>query len=504
MDIRGDGGYAIFCGRSESGGYRSMREFSDLETIEALPPRLADVLRGIYPAQEEAPQRETKPLSSSLPERKLSQAIEKAQNGEGRNNSGFWLAQQLRDNGLPQGEASGYMQRYQESVTGLLDGHGNPSPYPWSEAQATLSSVYRDSPREPEGKGSDFSVNVQTKASETVPRAQAASIFDYRYSVEDLMAMPDKGWYLEGLLAARELVMLAGQPGIGKTFLGLDMAASLVLGRRWARRFEFQASSPLRVDYFLGEGVDRANRRIGALMESYGIQPKDLASLAVFGKVPSLNEVGGAFSVEQIARGYGERRLPIPDVIFIDTFARASAGSDENSARDAGKIIAALDFLKDELGCTVIVVHHTGKNGDIRGSSAYMGAFDAVIKAVKEGEGGVLSAEKLKDSGDFGELYYSLLPMGESRCVGWGEAPVPKRTKEDALLELLESSPGVRFTLREIHEAAGGSVSEQTTRNRLRLLEGRNKVRREDSPDRTKPSVWWVEAVQPGFIRVEF
>jgi hypothetical protein len=64
-----------------------------------------------------------------------------------------------------------------------------------------------------------------------------------------------------------------------------------------------------------------------------------------------------------------------------------ASGSDENSAKDIGGYINAVDYLKDRFQCTVSTVHHPGKgNKDIsRGSSAIRGALDWEFK-VSTGE----------------------------------------------------------------------------------------------------------------------
>lgn len=339
-------------------------------------------------------------------------------------------------------------------------------------------------------------------------KPRTSSVFDSRYSIKSLMEMPDKGWYLENLLASDELVMIAGQHGAGKTFIALDMAISLSLGRDWARHFEFQAPKTLKVDYFLGEGVSRANRRLRSLLEAQGVPEDDplLDNFHLYGRLPFLSERDSVNSVDDIVSGYKERNIPIPDVIFIDTFARASAGVDENSAKDASKVISSLDHLRESLGCTVVVVHHTGKNGDIRGSSAYLGAFDGVLKVTKDGVGGgIIQAEKLKDSEDFGELSYSLLPLGESLYVGWSSAlGLPRaRVEENPVLDLLEENKGKKYTLKDIYEFFGGDKSQQMIRLALQKLEKAKRIKSE-TLEGSRTKAYWIEEMKPGAIRIDF
>jgi RecA-family ATPase len=66
------------------------------------------------------------------------------------------------------------------------------------------------------------------------------------------------------------------------------------------------------------------------------------------------------------------------ELIVIDTVARNFGGGDENSAQDASKFIAHCDtYLRERFNCSVVLVHHSGKKGDVaRGSSAFRAACD--------------------------------------------------------------------------------------------------------------------------------
>lgn len=69
------------------------------------------------------------------------------------------------------------------------------------------------------------------------------------------------------------------------------------------------------------------------------------------------------------------------DFIIVDTFARASVGLEENSAKDMGLAVAILDKLKEATGACVLLVHHAGKDVSrgLRGSSAIGGALDSAV-----------------------------------------------------------------------------------------------------------------------------
>ena len=103
--------------------------------------------------------------------------------------------------------------------------------------------------------------------------------------------------------------------------------------------------------------------------------------------------------VAQIEKRCGPRK---PKIIIIDTLSKAMAGLNENDAQDAGKFIRFCDSLVEHFGCSVIAVHHKGKEDTrgARGSSAFFAGFDTVmqIKANKEVKAVAVIVEKHKDA----------------------------------------------------------------------------------------------------------
>lgn len=104
LDIRADGGYAAFCGRNESGPYIWLRDFQP-EPLDILPDELRIFLGLMYSPDEAkarnepAPQR-TQTNTHDFGERLLNWALRRIVY-QGRDNSAFDLACQLRDNDVP-------------------------------------------------------------------------------------------------------------------------------------------------------------------------------------------------------------------------------------------------------------------------------------------------------------------------------------------------------------------------------------------------------------------
>lgn len=130
FDIRGQGGYVNFCGGNGKAHYDVLMLPTDgsLYGIEQLPEDLQKALR---------------PKFSTLSERILQQAINQAHEGN-RNDTGLWLACQLRDNGLSETEAEILLRIYATRVR-----NNGTELYDESEAIASLHQAFTKPARKP-------------------------------------------------------------------------------------------------------------------------------------------------------------------------------------------------------------------------------------------------------------------------------------------------------------------------------------------------------------------
>jgi hypothetical protein len=210
----------------------------------------------------------------------------------------------------------------------------------------------------------------------------------------DLDNLPEPCWLIEGILPANALGVLYGASGVGKTFVAFSMALSIAAGHPWCGKPTKLGS----VLYVAAEGLFGLRLRVQAYQGRHGIAAENIRYL------------GDAFDLRQAADikkliSTLEAANFRPDLIVLDTLARLIPGADENSAQDIGKAICAIDELKHKFSATVLVVHHTGKDGGPeRGSSALRGAADAMIKCrAKSSDPHVvfLDCDKMKDAEPF-------------------------------------------------------------------------------------------------------
>ena len=198
-------------------------------------------------------------------------------------------------------------------------------------------------------------------------------------------------YHIKGVLDRSEIAFIYGESTAGKTFVALDMAYHIATGTPWRER----RVSTGRVWYVCCEGVGGFSRRLAALCQHHGIT--DIPNLHVVTDTPSLLNADYKPLAAMIA-GHGGA-----DIVFVDTWSRAIAGGDENSAETVTKALAHVGALHKLTGATVALVAHAGKDTTrgIRGHSSTKGSADVQIEVRREGDGAdttrSIRLEKVKD-----------------------------------------------------------------------------------------------------------
>ena len=83
---------------------------------------------------------------------------------------------------------------------------------------------------------------------------------------EDLRALPDPEWVVQGILPLNSLAVLYGEPGKGKTFVALSIALSVATGQKWFDRKTAHGS----VLYVAAEGLVGIRDRADAFYQHTG------------------------------------------------------------------------------------------------------------------------------------------------------------------------------------------------------------------------------------------
>ena len=285
----------------------------------------------------------------------------------------------------------------------------------------------------------------------------------HRFTLREFLKRPKKLWLVDKVLGVRDFILLYAESGHAKTFVALDLAMTLACGRlRFADTFD-TTGVPLTVAYCTGEGVGGLSDRLEAACAHYGT---DDVPFLLYSDIPQLFAPGWISSatnfIDEWLSAASEGLVPAQlDVLILDTMANATAGADENSAKDAGVVQAMLRKMRDVLGCTIILVHHAGKSGvSERGSSALRASMDTVLRTQKIGHSYTLACEKLKDGEAWPALSFDL--ASENDCtsvrVNWtGAAKSGAGVKDkhtQTVLQWLRDNDG-EHTAKDVGAALG-------------------------------------------------
>lgn len=201
-------------------------------------------------------------------------------------------------------------------------------------------------------------------------------------SVRALLMEPEPplAWMIEGLWTDLSRGFIAGHPGVGKTWLALDMLIAVCTGGLCMNKYKPAYKAPC---LLIEEEASRANlqRRIHSLARARGLGPDSLSSLfhitRQFAKIPN-----HADQIIDIIRANG-----IKFVVF-DSLRRFHSGN-ENSSNEMQPVLDAFAQIGIMGECSVLLIHHLSKGGAdnvgksiferMRGSSDFWAWRDCVI-----------------------------------------------------------------------------------------------------------------------------
>lgn len=213
----------------------------------------------------------------------------------------------------------------------------------------------------------------------------------------DLSNAPPMRWMVRGVLPLEGLAALYGPSGSGKSFLVLDIAASIAGGAYdWFGRRVTQCP----VTYCALEGEAGMGKRVNAWSLHHKKPVPD--SLRFIAQPFDLLDGGDVAELAQAVQSAGGAN----GLVVLDTLNRAAPGADENSSVDMGNIIAAAKRLQNLTGGLVLLVHHTGKDATkgLRGHSSLYAALDGAIEVGKTDSRREWAVAKSKDD-ETGAVY---------------------------------------------------------------------------------------------------
>lgn len=292
---------------------------------------------------------------------------------------------------------------------------------------------------------------------------------------------PPTPWAVEGLLCEGDICIVSGAGGIGKSWISLVWALTMATGTALFDRFPSRRAFRVAIADLETRGweIDQRLQRIAA-----GLDAPLKGELRVIRRRIRLDVPGDVERLIVSVEAWGT------DFLIVDSLRRAFVGDENKSEVIGGLFLGALDRIRSETGCGIILVDHTRKaTGDrdldaaavaLRGSSDKRNMADCHLGVEQRQERLAIVPTKIRH-GRAPEAF--LLDVrgleeepseGEPRPVSIvyvGALDVASDRVQDALLALLAEGPKLRG---ELIGRAG--YSERSVNDGLAALKSRGRI----------------------------
>lgn len=231
-------------------------------------------------------------------------------------------------------------------------------------------------------------------------------------SISDLRRLPKPEWLIYKILPAKGISFLAAAPKAGKTYLTVTLAGTVALEPSENLALDLIDSDLLNwagqvtrhgdVMYIAAEAIEDIAQRVFAWAKYHHIPDSALSRFHFYEYPLQLATQTDRF-IEAL-----DRKCKGADfkLIVVDTLAMCSLGIEENSKKELDTVYAALEALWRKYNCCVLVVHHTGRNGKIRGSSSMDGITYNLLTVEQVDEHVVLKSELQRRGKNFDPIYF--------------------------------------------------------------------------------------------------
>jgi hypothetical protein len=278
------------------------------------------------------------------------------------------------------------------------------------------------------------------------------------YDEGELDTLPDPAWAVEKHVPAAGLVTVTADSNVGKTFYAIDLSYSVATGRRFFGEYDVRQGSVL---YVYSEGQAGAKRRRAAWKSFHGVESAPVRFVP--SSLDFSQEITGRTLIEKAtAKGW-----PVPDVVVIDTLTDNFGGGDTSDHKDMRRFLATVNLLRQQYGCAVVVLHHTGWDSKReRGAKSIRDAADVAVFLERKDGQIVVSCEKMRDGERFESYYLKqqkhadslvLTRLGTTTEIEAGKRETEEATEFENLKDHIPVTPNVGegITLSMLVEVTG-------------------------------------------------
>lgn len=258
--------------------------------------------------------------------------------------------------------------------------------------------------------------------------------------IPDLEA-PRPKWLVKNLLVEGSLAILFGRWGTGKSTVAIELSVAVARALPWHGR-KVRGG---KVVYISCESPHGVRARVSAELKNKGITLDDL-----HGNFLEITDRPHLGKPEDVQALIAELQAVGPiALVVVDTLARAMAGTEENSAKDAGILVGNCQTISEKTGACVMLIHHTGKDESrgMRGSSNLPASADTEIELERPSETENVRIAKLgkqRDAPDYCELFHyelAAVTLGQDEDGDPITSTVVRETEPQSKIETTSEVP---------------------------------------------------------------
>lgn len=183
---------------------------------------------------------------------------------------------------------------------------------------------------------------------------------------------PAREWLVPEMIPHKQVTLLYGDGGTGKSLLGLQLAAAVASGGEWIGQIIDRPGKAVVIA--AEDDADEINRRMEDICRADGISIADMAGKllirSVFGEDATLGGPDRKGVIKPTA--FYEKLMAIvvkekPSLIVLDTLANLYAGN-ENDKMQVSRFMTMIRAFAIKANCAVVVLAHPSMNGIATGT----------------------------------------------------------------------------------------------------------------------------------------
>ncbi|MDP2620302.1 MAG: AAA family ATPase [Hyphomicrobiales bacterium] len=371
VDIRGEGGYIVAVGSTTDEG---VYKFLDRAPIAGAPAALVGALNAAAatakPVKLDAAIELDTPSALSAAEAYLEEAAPSIE-GQGGNDRAYRTAARLRDLGISEWMAS-------SMLLGAWNRRCEPE---WSteELDTICRNAYAYGQNSPGSKSAAVDFDVLTDADIDHIGANDNRAVERKAVLPgatlDLAALagrpvPKREWLVEGLIPAKNVTLLYGDGGTGKSTLMMQLGAAVAAGRDWIGR-PVTAARPKALILTAEDDRDELHRRLADIASFEGLSLSDLGGHL---KAISLADHASGATLAATDRNDRLKATPLwdelvreiaafrPSFVALDTLTDIFGGN-ENVRGQVRAFVALLRAAAIQYDAAVLALAHPSRAG---------------------------------------------------------------------------------------------------------------------------------------------